>query len=43
MFNARSSEPDRDFCLDYTNIHSFVEVLADPEEKITQEKKKRTG
>lgn len=27
MFKARSGEPDRDFCLDYTNIHSFVEVL----------------
>lgn len=40
MFKARSCEPDRDFCLDYPNIHSFVEVLADPEERFPRRKRK---
>lgn len=40
MFKARAGEPDRDFCLDYTNIHSFAEVLADPEEGLPESKRK---
>lgn len=40
MFKAGSGEPDGDFCLDYTNIHSFVEVLADPEERLSKRKRK---
>lgn len=40
MFKTWSSEPDRDCCLDYTNIHSFSEVLADPEEGLPKRKRK---